>query len=61
MSECCNYCKTEITTSDSIESVWKISLLSPIKQEEFKKEKGLVCRTCLEVYYNNSMKITKSN
>jgi len=35
MSEYCNYCKTEITISETIESVWKISLLSPIKKEEF--------------------------
>ena len=61
MSEFCNYCNTEISISDSVESIWKITLLSPIKQEEFKKENGLVCKICLEVYYNNSEKIIKSN
>ena len=59
MSECCNYCKTEITISDSIEAVWKISLLNFEKQRKFKKENGLVCSTCLEVYYNNSVKPKK--
>ena len=54
MSEYCNYCKTEIAISDSIEIVWKISLLSVKKQDEFKNENGLVCSTCLEVFYNNS-------
>ena len=38
MSECCNYCKTEITISDSIEAVWKISLLNFEKQRKFKKK-----------------------
>ena len=57
MSEYCNYCKTEITISDSIEAVWKISFLNLEKQKEFKIENGLVCSTCLEVYYNNSIKI----
>ena len=61
MSECCNYCKTEITISDSIEAVWKVNLLTTEKQKVFSKENGLVCRTFLEVYYNNSMIITKSN
>ena len=59
MSECCNYCKTEITISDSIEAVWKISLLNFEKQRKFKKENGLVCSTCLEVYYNNLVQIKK--
>lgn len=59
MSECCNYCKTEITISDSIEVVWKISLLNIEKQRKLKKENGLVCSICLEVYYNNSVKIKK--
>jgi len=61
MSECCNYCKTEITISDSIEAVWKVNLLTTEKQEDFSKENGLVCSTCLEVYYNNSEKIKESN
>ena len=38
MSECCNYCKTEITISDSIEAVWKISLLNIEKQSNSKKK-----------------------
>jgi hypothetical protein len=59
MSECCNYYKTEITISDSIEAVWKISLLNIEKQRKLKKENGLVCSICLEVYYNNSVKIKK--
>ena len=60
MSEYCNYCKTEIAISKSIEAVWKIRLLSDKKQDEFKKENGLVCSTCLEVFYNNSEKIKKT-
>ena len=59
MSEYCNYFKTEITISESIEAVWKISFLNLEKQKEFKIENGLVCSTCLEVYYNNSVKIKK--
>jgi|TARA_B110000459_G_C16290934_1_gene350484 hypothetical protein len=57
MSEYCNYCKTDITISDNIEVVWKINLLNAQRKEEFKREKGLVCSVCLEVFYNNSEKI----
>ena len=60
MSECCNYCKTEITISDSIEAVWKVNLLPTEKQKVFSKENGLVCSTCLEDYDNNSEKIEES-
>ena len=57
MTECCSYCKIEITKSDATEVLWKINLLNSQKNEEFKKEQGLICSTCLEVYYNKSEKI----
>ena len=57
MTECCNYCKIEITKSGTTEVLWKINLLNSQKNEEFKKEQGLICSTCLEVYYNKSEKI----
>jgi|TARA_B110000238_G_scaffold62538_1_gene68500 hypothetical protein len=57
MTECCNYCKIEITKSDATEVLWKINLLNSQKNEEFKKEQGLICSTCLEVYFNKSEKI----
>ena len=54
MCEYCSYCKIEISKSDSTEVLWKINLLNSQKKEEFKKEQGLICSTCLEVYYNKS-------
>ena len=57
MCEYCSYCKIEISKSDSTEVLWKINLLNSQKKEEFKKEQGLICSTCLEVYYNKSEKI----
>ena len=58
MCEYCSHCKIEISKSDSTEVLWKINLLNSQKKEEFKKEQGLICLTCLEVYYNKSEKIT---
>lgn len=60
MSEYCNYCKTEITISNSYEVIWKLNLISSKKKEELKKENSLICSTCLEVYYIDSKKLNSN-
>ena len=56
MSDYCNYCKSDISLIDSIKLIERIERISVKKKEHIKEESGLICATCIDIYYSEEDK-----